>query len=301
MLTQKTIRIDVRSIRSEVQLTAKIIDGKAIAASVRQDVKERAAKLTAEGITPTLVVVVVGNNPASAVYVRNKIKACEEAGIRSIKEALPEETTEDELLELIDRLNKDENVHGILVQLPLPKHIREHRVLENIDPSKDVDGFHANNAGKLLTGLPGFRPCTPFGVIRMLESTGENLSGKHAVVIGRSNIVGKPMAIMLLEKNCTVTVTHSRTVDLPAMTRQADIIIAAVGIPNTLTADMVKPGAIVIDVGINRNAEGKLGGDVDFAGVSEVAGWITPVPGGVGPMTIAMLLDNCVRGIESRL
>jgi methylenetetrahydrofolate dehydrogenase (NADP+)/methenyltetrahydrofolate cyclohydrolase len=282
-------------------MTAELIDGKALAAKVRAGVKEEVEKLKAKGLEPSLAVVLVGNNPASAVYVRNKIRACLETGIISIEERMPEETTEAELLAKIDELNANPNVHGILVQLPLPKHIDENRVIERIDPDKDVDGFHVENAGRLAVGLPGYRPCTPYGMMVMLDDLGIPLAGKLAVVIGRSNIVGKPMATMLLEKSCTVVVTHSKTRDLASITRQADIVVAAVGRPKMLKADMVKPGAIVLDVGINRMENGKLCGDVDFDEVKEVAGCITPVPGGVGPMTIAMLLRNTVEGCWRRL
>lgn len=281
-------------------MTAKIIDGRALATEVKADVKERVEQLKENGVIPTLAAVLVGEDPASKVYVNNKIKACKECGIKSAEFRLPAETTQEDLLELIDRLNNDDDINGILVQLPLPSHLDAHRVIESISPGKDVDGFHIENAGKLMQGLPGFRPCTPFGIIRMLESTGVDLRGKHAVVVGRSNIVGKPMATMLLEKDCTVSVAHSKTQDLGALTRQADIIIAATGRRNTVTRDMVKPGAIVIDVGINRDENNKLCGDV-AKDVAEVAGWISPVPGGVGPMTIAMLLDNTVTSCEARV
>ncbi len=282
-------------------MVANIIDGKAIATSIRKDVKKRVDQLLNKGIQPTLVVIVVGNNPASAIYVRNKIKACHEVGVRSIKVSLSDDTTEASVLKLIEELNSDTDINGILVQLPLPKHIDEHRILEKISPEKDVDGFHLLNAGRLLSGLSGFRPCTPSGVIRMLELSGLSFEGKHAVVIGRSNIVGKPMALMFLERNCTVSMVHSKTKDLASITRQADILVSAVGKPRMISADMVKPGSIVVDVGINRDTDGKLCGDVDFDTVSEVAGWITPVPGGVGPMTIAMLLDNTIKSAESTL
>jgi methylenetetrahydrofolate dehydrogenase (NADP+)/methenyltetrahydrofolate cyclohydrolase len=244
--------------------------------------------------------VLVGDDPASAVYVRNKIQACEDVGIRSFADRLPASTSEAELLARIDRLNADPAVHGILVQLPLPGHLDAQRVLETIAFDKDVDGLHATNAGLTLMGVPHFRSCTPYGVMKMLEHTGIAVEGKHAVVLGRSNMVGKPMAMLLLAANATVTIAHSRTRDLPAITRQGDILVAAVGRPNLVTADMVKPGAVVIDVGTNRTPEGKLAGDVDFKGVSEVAGWISPVPGGVGPMTITMLLVNTVEAAERR-
>jgi methylenetetrahydrofolate dehydrogenase (NADP+)/methenyltetrahydrofolate cyclohydrolase len=278
--------------------TAKIIDGNALAAHTRADVARRTAVLTNRGMTPGLAVVLVGENPASQVYVRNKVKACADAGLHSVLERYPATMTEAELLARIDALNVDPSIHGILVQLPVPAHIDAHKVIEAISPAKDVDGFHVSSAGALMVGQPGFWPCTPYGCMKMLESIGYNLRGKHAVVIGRSNIVGKPMAMMLLAQNATVTICHSGTADLKAMTLQADVIVAAVGKRNVLTADMVKPGAIVLDVGMNRNDEGKLCGDVDFAGVSQVAGYITPVPGGVGPMTIAMLLVNTLEAAE---
>jgi methylenetetrahydrofolate dehydrogenase (NADP+)/methenyltetrahydrofolate cyclohydrolase len=278
--------------------TAQLIDGNALAAQLRGDVATRAAALKARGVTAGLAVVLVGENPASQVYVRNKVKACHDAGLHSVLERYPAEMTESELLARIDTLNHDDNIHGILVQLPLPLHIDANKVIEAISPAKDVDGFHVASAGALMVGQPGFWPCTPYGCMKMLESIGYSLRGKHAVVIGRSNIVGKPMALMLLQQNATVTVCHSATANLKAMTLQADVIVAAVGKRNVLTADMVKPGAVVIDVGMNRNDEGKLCGDVDFAGVSRVAGYITPVPGGVGPMTITMLLVNTMEAAE---
>jgi len=240
----------------------------------------------------------VGDDPASQVYVRNKVKACEDIGMHSVLERYAASYTEAALLQRIAALNQDPSIHGILVQLPLPPHIDAHKVIEAISPAKDVDGFHIASAGALMTGMPGFWPCTPYGCMKMLESIGYELRGKHAVVIGRSNIVGKPMALMLLQKDATVTICHSRTKDLKAQTLQADVIVAAVGQPNVLTADMVKPGAVVLDVGMNRNGEGKLCGDVDFAGVRQVAGYITPVPGGVGPMTITMLLINTLQAAE---
>jgi methylenetetrahydrofolate dehydrogenase (NADP+)/methenyltetrahydrofolate cyclohydrolase len=278
--------------------TAKIIDGNALAAELRSDVARRTAVLRNGGLTPGLAVVLVGEDPASQVYVRNKVKACVDAGLHSVLERYPANLTEAELLKRIDELNHDKSIHGILVQLPLPAHIDAHKVIESISPAKDVDGFHVSSAGALMVGQPGFWPCTPYGCMKMLESIGYDLRGKHAVVIGRSNIVGKPIAMMLLQKNATVTVCHSATADLKAMTLQADVIVAAVGKRNVLTADMVKPGAVVLDVGINRNDEGKLCGDVDFAGVSQVASYITPVPGGVGPMTITMLLVNTLEAAE---
>jgi methylenetetrahydrofolate dehydrogenase (NADP+)/methenyltetrahydrofolate cyclohydrolase len=243
-------------------------------------------------------VILVGDDPASQIYVKHKVKACAEAGLRSLQETYPADLGEAELLARLAALNADPSVHGILVQMPLPPHISAQRVIEAIDASKDVDGYSVESAGRLVAGLPGFRPCTPWGCMKLIESTGIALRGKHAVVIGRSNTVGKPMALLLLQADATVTVCHSRTPDLGAHTRGADVIVAAVGRSNTVTAEMVKPGAIVIDVGMNRNAAGKLCGDVDFAGVSQVAGAITPVPGGVGPMTIAMLLSNTVDAAE---
>jgi methylenetetrahydrofolate dehydrogenase (NADP+)/methenyltetrahydrofolate cyclohydrolase len=283
-------------------MTAQIIDGNALSRQVRADVAARAARLTARGITPGLAVILVGENPASQVYVRNKVKACADAGLHSVLAKYDADLSETELLARIAALNADPAIHGILVQLPLPKHIDDHKVIEAISPAKDVDGFHIASAGALMVGEVGFKACTPYGCMKMLESIGmSKLRGKHAVVIGRSNIVGKPMAMMLLAADATVTVCHSGTPDLGYHTRQADIVVAAVGKRNVLTADMVKPGAVVIDVGMNRNDEGKLCGDVDYAGVSEVAGWITPVPGGVGPMTITMLLVNTLEAAERLL
>lgn len=279
-------------------MSAQLIDGNALSRQLRAEVAERAAALTARGVRPGLAVVLVGDNPASAVYVRNKVKACADSGLHSVLEKYEATLTEAELLARIEALNEDPAIHGILVQLPLPAHIDAHKVIEAISPDKDVDGFHVASAGALMVGQPGFRPCTPYGCMKMLESIGVSPKGKHAVVIGRSNIVGKPMAMLLLAANATVTVCHSATPDLAHHTRQADIVVAAVGKRNVLTADMVKPGAVVIDVGMNRDDAGKLCGDVDFAGVSEVAGWITPVPGGVGPMTITMLLVNTIEAAE---
>ena len=280
-------------------MTAQLIDGNALSRQLRTEVAARASALKAQGTTPGLAVVLVGDNPASQVYVRNKVKACEEAGFHSVLEKYDATMTEAELLARVEALNNDPSIHGILVQLPLPKHIDDHKVIETISPAKDVDGFHVASAGALMVGEVGFKACTPYGCMKMLESIGmKDLRGKHAVVIGRSNIVGKPMAMMLLAANATVTITHSGTADLAAMTRQADVVVAAVGKRNVLTADMVKPGAVVIDVGMNRNDEGKLCGDVDFDGVKEVAGFITPVPGGVGPMTITMLLVNTMEAAE---
>jgi len=269
---------------------------------LRSDVARRAAVLRARGIVPGLAVVLVGENAASQVYVRNKVKACQDNGLHSVLESYPASMSEADLLTRVEALNRDPAIHGILVQLPLPAHIDAHKVIEAISPDKDVDGFHVASAGALLVGQPGFWPCTPYGCMKMLESLndgkGYELKGKHAVVIGRSNIVGKPMALMLLQKNATVTICHSGTQNLKALTLQADVVVAAVGKRNVLTADMVKPGAVVIDVGMNRNEAGKLCGDVDFEGVKEVAGWITPVPGGVGPMTITMLLVNTLEAAE---
>jgi len=278
--------------------SAQLIDGVALSKQLRLDVTERARALRARGITPGLAVVLVGDNPASQVYVRNKVKGCEDCGFHSVLEKYDANLSEAELLAHIARLNADPSIHGILVQLPVPKHIDANKVIEAISPLKDVDGFHIASAGALMTGMPGFWPCTPYGCMKMLESINFDLRGKHAVVIGRSNIVGKPMALMLLQKSATVTICHSATADLKAMTLQADVIVAAVGKRNVLTADMVKPGAVVIDVGMNRNDAGKLCGDVDFEGVRQVAGFITPVPGGVGPMTITMLLVNTLEAAE---
>jgi methylenetetrahydrofolate dehydrogenase (NADP+)/methenyltetrahydrofolate cyclohydrolase len=279
-------------------MTAQLIDGNALSKKLRLDVAERAAALKARGITPGLAVVLVGENPASQVYVRNKVKACADNGVHSVLEQYPATMSEADLLGRVDALNNNPAIHGILVQLPLPAHMDAQKVIEAISPAKDVDGFHIASAGALMVGQPGFWPCTPYGCMKMLESIGYDLKGKHAVVIGRSNIVGKPMALMLLQKNATVTICHSATKDLKAMTLQADVVVAAVGKRNVLTADMVKPGAVVIDVGMNRNEEGKLCGDVDFEGVKEVASYITPVPGGVGPMTITMLLVNTLEAAE---
>ena len=279
-------------------MTAQRIDGNKLSQKLRADVTLRTTALKARGITPGLAVILVGENPASQVYVRNKVKACEDSGLHSILEKHSASLTEAALLDRIDALNRDTSIHGILVQLPLPEHIDAQKVIEAISPAKDVDGFHMSSAGALMTGMPGFWPCTPYGCMKMLESIEYDLRGKHAVVIGRSNIVGKPMALMLLKKDATVTICHSATQNLKAITLQADVIVAAVGKRNVLTADMVKPGAVVLDVGMNRNQEGKLCGDVDFAGVEQVAGYITPVPGGVGPMTITMLLVNTLEAAE---
>jgi methylenetetrahydrofolate dehydrogenase (NADP+)/methenyltetrahydrofolate cyclohydrolase len=282
-------------------MTATLIDGLAIAKSLRQQAAQRAQACIANGRAAGLAVVLVGSHPASQVYVRNKVKACAEAGIASRFIEKPETLSEAELLDTIDALNRDPTVDGILVQLPLPKHLDAQRVIEAIGSDKDVDGFHVSNAGALMTGRPLFQPCTPYGVIKMLESIEAPIWGSHAVICGASNIVGKPMAMMLLARGATVTVCNSKTQRLQEHTRRADILVAAVGRPNMISADMVKPGAIVIDVGINRLADGRLVGDVDFAAVSRVASAITPVPGGVGPMTIAMLLINTLESAERRL
>ncbi|HEY6087713.1 MAG TPA: bifunctional methylenetetrahydrofolate dehydrogenase/methenyltetrahydrofolate cyclohydrolase FolD [Burkholderiaceae bacterium] len=279
-------------------MTAQIIDGTALSQRVRSQVAERAAALAARGIKPGLAVILVGDDPASAVYVRNKVKACQDNGLHSVLERYDAAMLQDALLARITALNADPAIHGILVQMPLPKQLDAHRVIEAIAPAKDVDGFSVASAGELMTGLAGLRPATPLGCMKLIESTGVDLRGKHAVVIGRSNTVGKPMALLLLQAHATVTVCHSATPDLAVHTRAADVVVAAVGRRNTLTAPMVKPGAVIIDVGINRNDEGKLCGDVDFAAVSQVAGWISPVPGGVGPMTIAMLLANTIQAAE---
>ena len=277
---------------------AKIIDGKQISLDIKNELKEKVAKYKEQGIEITLAVVKVGNDPASAVYVRNKEKACEYVGINSKTLVLPEETTEEELLNVVKELNEDKNVNGILVQLPLPKHIDESKVLLTIDSTKDVDGFHPVNVGKMVIGEDTFLPCTPAGIIEMIKRTDIDIEGKEGVVIGRSNIVGKPMAMLMLKENATVTIAHSRTKDLKEVTKRADIIVAAIGKAKFVTADYVKEGAVVIDVGMDRDENGKLCGDVDFESVSKVASAITPVPGGVGPMTVTMLLVNCLRSVE---
>ncbi len=279
-------------------MTAQLIDGNALARQIRAEVAGRTAALKARGVQTALAIILVGEDPASQVYTRHKVNDSTETGLHATLERYPADMAESALLARIDALNRDPAVHGILVQLPLPRHMSSSKVIEAIAPEKDVDGFHVASAGALMVGRPGFWPCTPYGCMKMLESIGYDLKGKHAVVIGRSNIVGKPMAMMLLAKNATVTICHSATRDLKAMTLQADVVVAAVGKRNVLTADMVKPGAVVIDVGMNRNDEGKLCGDVDFDAVSKVAGWITPVPGGVGPMTRAMLLVNTLEAAE---
>lgn len=282
-------------------MSAKLINGVELSKTIRSKVSLKTQELKNKGITPGLAVIIVGENPASQVYVRNKVKACEEVGFFSSLDKYSADISESELLDHIEKLNSNPKIHGILVQLPLPEHINSTRVIEAIDPRKDVDGFHISSAGALVKGIPGFWPCTPFGCIKMLESINYDLKGKHAVVIGRSHIVGKPMALMLLDKNATVTICHSSTVNLKEITLQADVIVAAVGKINILTKDMVKPGAVVIDVGMNRDHQGKLCGDVDFEGVSEIASYITPVPGGVGPMTITMLLHNTLDSAEKNL
>jgi methylenetetrahydrofolate dehydrogenase (NADP+)/methenyltetrahydrofolate cyclohydrolase len=281
-------------------MSAQLINGTLLSQRLRAEIAQRAAALTAKGKQPGLAVILVGEDPASHVYVRNKVKACAEAGFHSVLEKYEETLPESDLLKRIDALNRDPKIHGILVQMPLPKHIDPQKVIAAISTDKDVDGYSALSAGELLAGLPGFRPCTPYGCMKLIESTGVSLRGKHAVVIGRSNTVGKPMALLLLQANATVTICHSNTPDLSIHTRQADVVVAAVGRRNTLTAGMVKPGAIVIDVGMNRDDDNKLCGDVDFANVKEVAGYITPVPGGVGPMTITMLLMNTVESAERK-
>jgi methylenetetrahydrofolate dehydrogenase (NADP+)/methenyltetrahydrofolate cyclohydrolase len=276
-------------------MAAQILDGKSLAAAVRAGVKESVSRLAQRGITPGLAVILAGDDPASKVYVRHKTLACEETGVRSRVLGFPESVRQDELLRAVEALNADPAVHGILVQLPLPRQVDAQRVLAAVSPAKDVDGFHAQNLGALVAGTPGFVPCTPAGVMRLLEHARVPIAGRRAVVIGRSNIVGKPLSLLLLQKDATVTVCHSKTRELEKISRDADILVAAVGRAKLVTAGMVKPGACVIDVGVNRAADGKLVGDVDFAAARAVAGSITPVPGGVGPMTIAMLLENCLR------
>ena len=279
-------------------MTAQNIDGIALSKQLRAEVTQRTIALKVRGITPGLAVILVGEDPASQVYVRNKVKACEDSGLRSVFEKYEATLSQADLLARIAALNTDKTIHGILVQMPLPKHIDPHAVIEAIAASKDVDGYSTLSAGELMTGAPGFNPCTPFGCMKLIESTGINLRGKHAVVIGRSNTVGKPMALMLLAAHATVTVCHSATDNIKQHTLQADVVVAAVGRRNVLTADMVKPGAIVIDVGMNRDDNGKLCGDVDFSAIKEIASYITPVPGGVGPMTITMLLVNTLNSAE---
>ena len=279
---------------------ANLIDGKQISKEIKDELKELVAKKKEEGMEATLAVIQVGNDPASSVYVGNKKKACEYIGIHSLAYELPEETTQDELVELIDKLNKDDSVHGILVQLPLPKHMCEDDIIKTIAPEKDVDGFHPQSVGALSIGQKGFVSCTPAGVIQLLKRSGIEIEGKECVVLGRSNIVGKPMALLLLRENGTVTICHSKTKDLKEVTKRADILIVAVGRPKMVTADYVKEGAVVIDVGIHRMENQKLCGDVDFDSVEPIASYITPVPGGVGPMTIAMLMNNCVEAANMK-
>jgi len=279
-------------------VTATTIDGKAIAQAYRAEAAIRVQRLAAAGVVPSLAVVIVGDDPASKVYVRNKAMASEAIGMRSQVHALPAETSQATLIALVKGLNADPSVHGILVQLPLPRHLASRAVIEAIDPLKDVDGFHYDNVAALVVGEPAFYPCTPWGVMKLLEHESIPVEGKHAVIVGRSNIVGKPMALMLLHASATVTICHSKTRDLGEVTRQGDILVAAIGKARMITADMVKPGAVVIDVGVNRLPDGKLAGDVDFEGAREVASHITPVPGGVGPMTIAMLIGNTVKSAE---
>ena len=280
-------------------MAGQIIDGKALALRLREGIAQEVNRLqTDTGVKPGLAAVLVGDDPASAVYVRNKKIACEKAGIYPQEHLLPASTKQEALLELIQQLNADPKIHGILVQLPLPSHIESKAILQAVSPEKDADGFHPVNVGRLVEGDPVFVPCTPKGVIHMIDSTGLGIKGKRAVVIGRSNIVGKPVAMLLLHQHATVTICHSRTKDLSAVVQEADIVIAAIGKPHFVTSDMVKEGAVVIDVGINRLADGKLVGDVDFEGVKKRAGWITPVPGGVGPMTIAMLLQNTLESAK---
>lgn len=282
-------------------MPAKIIDGKAVAESVRAALRTRIAALAARGVRPGLAAILAGADPASRVYVRNKVRACEDTGVRSEVHEFPEPVSEDALLQRISKLNADPRIHGVLVQLPLPGKLDANRVLAAIAPVKDADGFHAESLGALVQGRPGFVPGTPAGVMALLAHAGVPLAGRHAVIVGRSTIVGKPVALLLLQKDATVTICHSKTPDLAAVTLRADILVAAVGRAKLITADMVKPGACVIDVGINRGADGKLVGDVDFDAVKEVAGWLTPVPGGVGPMTVAMLMANTVKAAEQTL
>ena len=279
-------------------MSAQIIDGNALAKKIRLEIASRTSTLVEKGIKPGLAVLLVGEDPASQVYVRNKVKACEEAGMHSLLERLPADLSEDALLKRIHELNLDPSIHGILVQLPLPKHLNSHLVIESIAPEKDVDGFHVANAGALMIGAPLFRPCTPYGCMKMLESIDYPIKGARAVIVGASNIVGKPMAMLLLQAGATITICNSKTKDLTAHTKEADILVVATGRPKMITAEMVKPGAVVIDVGINRLDDGKLCGDVDFESVKTVASAITPVPGGVGPMTITMLLLNTLEAAE---
>jgi methylenetetrahydrofolate dehydrogenase (NADP+)/methenyltetrahydrofolate cyclohydrolase len=282
-------------------MPAKILDGKAVAESVRAALRTRVAALAARGVRPGLAAILAGADPASRVYVRNKVRACEDTGVHSEVHEFPDPVSEGELLQRIAKLNADPRIHGVLVQLPLPGNLDANRVLAAIAPAKDADGFHAESLGALVQGRPGFVPGTPAGVMALLEHAGVPLAGRHAVIVGRSTIVGKPAALLLLQRDATVTICHSKTPDLAAVTRQADILVAAVGRAKLITAGMVKPGACVIDVGINRGADGKLIGDVDFDAVKDIAGWITPVPGGVGPMTVAMLMVNTVKAAEQTL
>lgn len=280
---------------------SELIDGKKVSEDTRAEITKGVEELkSTTGITPGLAAVLVGDNPASEIYVRNKRKACEKVGIYSEEHKLPEETTEEDLLQLVDKLNNEENIHGILVQLPLPDHINETNILRHVTPLKDVDGFHPDNVGRLVEGNPRFISCTPYGIIKMLDYYNIEIKGKEAVVVGRSNIVGKPIGMLLLHRHATVTTCHSRTKDLGEVTRRADILVAAIGRPNFIAADMVKEGAVVIDVGINRDEDGKLIGDVDFENVKEKASYITPVPGGVGPMTISMLLWNTLESAKQK-
>jgi methylenetetrahydrofolate dehydrogenase (NADP+)/methenyltetrahydrofolate cyclohydrolase len=275
-------------------MAAQILDGKSLAAQVRAGVKEKVARLAQRGIRPGLAVVLAGDDPASKVYVRNKVRACEETGVRSSLFEYPQSVSQAQLLERVNALNEDSSIHGILVQLPLPRQVDAPRVLDAVSPAKDVDGFHDANLGALLAGKPGIVPCTPAGVMRLLEHAQVPLAGRRAVVIGRSNIVGKPLALLLLQEDATVTICHSKTQGIESIAKQADILVAAIGRAKLVSAAMVKPGACVVDVGVNRLPDGTLAGDVDFQAAKNVAGWITPVPGGVGPMTIAMLLENCL-------
>lgn len=282
-------------------MAATIIDGKGLALALREHIKDEVTTLAGKsGIQPGLAAVLVGDDPASAVYVKNKRLACEKAGLYPEEHRLPASTSQEDLLRLVEQLNENPRIHGILVQLPLPSHIDSKVILQAVSPNKDVDGFHPLNIGRLVEGDPLFVPCTPKGIIHLIDSTGQDISGKRAVIIGRSNIVGKPVAMLLLHRHATVTICHSRTKDLPGVVREADIIVAAIGKPHFVTSDMVKEGALIIDVGINRLSDGKLVGDVDFSGVQNNAGWITPVPGGVGPMTIAMLLQNTLESAKQR-
>lgn len=277
----------------------KLIDGKLISAQIKEELKAEVAKLNAQGLFPCLAVIQIGSDPASSVYVNNKKKACAYIGIKSLAYELPEATTEKELLDLIEDLNQNDQVHGILVQLPLPEHMNEQKVIQAISPKKDVDGFHPESVGNMFIGAPGYLPCTPAGIIQLLKRSDIQIEGKHCVILGRSNIVGKPMAMLLLRENGTVTVTHSKTQDLKAITKTADILVVAIGKPNFLTKEYVKEGAVIVDVGIHRDASNKLCGDVDFKDVEPMASAITPVPGGVGPMTIAMLMHNCVEACKN--